>query len=162
MEWSLALLLWIAPLLEEKLPAAAQWAFKAQYILGAAGVSILLGYHILEMEKLNQILPKICAQILPAHTPILTDDSGLVRACGAIPALQPFIFHNLAQKNLWNESILHEKLQRKDYALLIFPFNPNSGQVQERWSSQTLQSILQNYELTEKMGRFYLWEAKKN
>ncbi len=64
MEWSLALLLWIAPLLEEKLPAAAQWAFKAQYILGAAGVSILLGYHILEMEKLNQILPKICAQIL--------------------------------------------------------------------------------------------------
>lgn len=162
MEWSLALLLWIAPLLNEQLPTPAKWAFKAQYILGIFGVSLLLGYHALEINKLNQILPKICTQISSAQSPILSDDPGLVRACGKIPALQPFIFHNLAQKNLWDESILHTKLQNKDYATLIFPFNPNPSEAHERWSTETLQVILQNYELKEKIGTFYLLEAKRN
>lgn len=162
MEWSLALLIWLAPLMKEKLPSLAKLAFEIQYLTGVIGVSLLLGYHVFEIKKLNSHLPKLCNQISASQTPLLADDPGLIRACGKIPALQPFIFHNLAQKKLWDESILSQKLRKQEYDLLILPFNPADGESQERWSEQNLQDMQENYAVFDFSDKLYLLRPKKD
>lgn len=159
MEWSLATLLWIAPTLYKASPFPLIRLLKIQYILGILGMTLLLGYHGLQLFKTNQALSDICNTLQKTSKYILTDDPGLVRACGQNPGLQPFIFRNLAQKGLWNEKILESRIQNRDYDYALFPFDIQSTFKTERWSPEILTALRENYHEEKKAGKFYILKA---
>ncbi len=161
MEWSLATLLWIAPALFQQTPPWLVRLLKVQYIGGVIGVSLLLSYHSSYLIRLNNSLHEICSSIQNTNHFILSDDPGLVRACGQTPAIQPFIFNNLAQKGLWNEEILKSHIQRKSYDYVLFPFDIQNTFETERWSKQILLMIRENYSEEKKIGNFYILKAIK-
>lgn len=156
MEWSLATLLWIAPAFFQQNPLFFERVLKIQFIFGLLGVTLLLAYHSLNLIRLKKTLPAICSILQNTSAPILSDDPGLVRACGQISAIQPFIFHNLAQKGLWNEEILRSHIQNKSYDYALFPFDIQNTFETERWGRETLATLRKNYSEEKKIGKFYI------
>lgn len=156
MEWSLALLLWLGPWLVESLPRPARLLLDLQYFAGAAGVGLLLFFHAGQIRALQKDLPEICSALAGSRSYVLADDPGLVRACGKVPALQPFIFNNLAKKRLWEGKRLAERIQGKSYDFILLPFDPRSTSETERWAPEAIQAIRENYSEIKRWDRAIL------
>ena len=168
MEWNFATLLWSAPTLLDLIsrPKAKFWKFLLflQIFLAGLGFPGLVIYDALELQKLKSKLPLICHEISSSTVPIPSDSPGLIRACGKIPALHPFIMDNLAQKNLWNKIPFVQKIEEKDFPYLVLSFNPQDYmkiKKNERWDITEIESILKNYGIKNEILEWRIFEPRR-
>ncbi len=152
LEWSLSTLLWIGPEILDLLSSLKGIWWKnfllIQILIADLIIPDILAYHLLYLQKIKPQLARLCKEMSSSSSPILSELPGLIRSCGKIPALHPFIMHNLAQKKLWDETLLIENLRQKKFEFLILPFDPSLlkvGEEKERWSYMVLESMKENY-----------------
>ena len=166
-EWNLASLLMAAPLVLDLItkPYGKLLKFLLYLQIGAAtlGFSGLLIYHALDLQQLKFKLPLLCDKIASSKTPIPSDSPGLVRACGQIPALHPFIMNNLSKRALWNEQNFLQELRDKKFSFILLPFDPNTALKEKpnaRWSVGFFENMGQNYKEKDEILDWKIFEPK--
>ena len=97
---------------------------------------------------------------------ILSEDMNFTVLSGRALWIQPFEFSQLAQKDMWNEHVLHTEIAKQGFALLVLLFDLQqdvshtpSG---ERFSLATRKIMCEQYELLAKEGPYWIYSPKSN
>lgn len=103
------------------------------------GVAVACAAAYGKRREVAENLTAICAQ-LPGSGVVLTEDAGLARACGRVPAIHPFITTSLASRGLWDAEPFEAALRSGVYSPVLLPFDPRSpdGVHRERWTAGAL------------------------
>lgn len=171
-DWHLAVLLWIGAMAQDWIaarPGHAGWrqravmgALAAQIVAANVVVAGILAYDLVTTERLARAFPVLCPHIPRAPVLTPTESSGLVRACGGRPALDPFIIANLTARGLWNEAPLVRDLEAGRFPALVLPFDPRQGpngvqQARQRWTPSVIAAMATRYTpVTEAAGWWVL------
>jgi len=186
LEWTVATLLWIGPSILPPLFLQIRGRRRAKAALATAraegkvklfsflllfqtlaadlGVAALLFHHVKDLKESEKNLPQICSNLGDAKI-IPSGDPGLIRACGKLPALQPFIMTNLSHKNLWDQSAFLTQLSDGNYPFILLPFDLEKeieGVNAERWTEKMISTMKENYQIKTKINewRIYQWKEK--
>ncbi len=160
LDWQLAVMLWVGPavqrwLAERGVPERRRWrwavgaAFAVQVLFADVIVGGILGYDLRVAQAGAATLATMCAAVPPAPELTVSESPGLVRACGGLPALHPFIISNLTARGLWNETTFVQDLTNARYATVVLPFDPAfeaRGVHAERWTPAMIAAIRQGYQ----------------
>ena len=154
LEWQLVVLLLLAPALQQLTMSVRP--IRRSHVVGIATLMLMLNagtasflvYNWQSARNTELAFEKLCALApkAPALTP--TENPGAARACGARPALHPFIIANLTARGLWDELAFVEDVTAGRYPALLLPFNPGGvvDRVQhERWSPAVLRAMRETY-----------------
>jgi hypothetical protein len=174
-EWELATILWIMPWLAR---IATEGRIFARPILKHLVVFLIVGqvfagdiYTLVVLKKRAtehisdvQVFPYVCKALIGAENPLVVSETvGMVRACGLIPALHPFIMTNLSHRGLWDQQAFVARLSARKYPFVLLPFDPQDlAQAfrHRRWTKEMIEAIQQNYFVAEQHGRFRVLRPK--
>lgn len=174
LEWSLALLLWVGPELEDRFSKG--WSndenrnrsfLHALLILQLLAAPLLTGIRVgVDAYRLwtdVKILPALCSSLPSSRGMIPTENPSLVRFCGHEPAGHPFIMANLSWRGLWNQRPFLQDLASGRYPLLVLPFDLEKGLEgvhQERWTTQMIAVFQECYTLKSRLGNWRVYSHR--
>lgn len=93
--------------------------------------------------------------------PILSDRAGVPLVSGHPPVFQPFIFTQLTQQGLWDESRILDRIARREFPLILLQFDvsqPNWDR--ERFTPGFIEAVRNHYRLTRALGNNHLYAPK--
>jgi hypothetical protein len=173
-QWNIAIILWLGtqiPFLFKKyqiqkpIKTYGVLFFIIQIFLADMLTVTLLTMKTRTWMEQSQVLSSLCEALPQEGMLIPSENPGIIRYCGDVPALHPFIMANLAKRGLWNEQNFIDKVQSGEYSIILLPFSIHEGPKgyqRERWTPQTLKSILANYSQEKQMGPWYLLRPSSN
>ncbi len=174
LEWTIATLLWIGPSIQSSLSSQKNgvgreirlFSFLLLFQIVAAdiGIGVVLFHHVKNLKELEKNIPSLCSNLGTVET-IPSGDPGLIRACGKIPALQPFIMTNLSRKKLWDQTPFLNRLSDGQYPLILLPFDLKKeieGINSERWTDEMISTMRENFQIKTEINewRIYQWKEK--
>ncbi len=87
--------------------------------------------------------------------PILSDRAGVALMAGHPPVFDPFISTQLAREGKWDQTPLLNRIQNKEYSLVLLQFNLEDPQWdRERFTPEMIQSLQNSYTLDRKIVRY--------
>lgn len=98
--------------------------------------------------------------------PVLSSDSRISMLAGNRPSLMdPFIFSAMQQSGAWSPEALHQMIRRREFSALVFDFElgKETGPVFQDirfWPQDTVQIMLENYHLKERVKGWLIYEPK--
>ena len=96
--------------------------------------------------------------VLSAKKPVLSDDMVLIMRAGKEVQMEPAIFRELADKNLWDQQPLIDKIKNKDFSLIII----NKGMISDRWTPMMLDAIDNTYTKIKDFPTYSVFMLEKN
>ena len=92
--------------------------------------------------------------------PIVAEDTGVLVASGHDVQYQPFLFGQLQQQGVWNQTEFVKSIRHREYryAVMLSPANDTAGWFTPRQRA----AVDQNYVLVERIGEYWLYEARAN
>jgi len=172
-EWHLATILWVLPWLP-RITSSGHSLFRPifKHLMVLLSVWQVFGADVYTLVVLTrraiqhmtdvEVFPNLCKDLLAVKDfYVVSDTAGIVRACGLIPALHPFIVSNLSNRGIWNEKPFGAKLARKEYPLIVLSFDPyTESDPGGRWTTGMLGAILKHYYIANQYGRFRVFRPK--
>jgi len=138
---------WVGPFLFDKagwpsgwLGRVLPWALVIQIVGANAGVGAVVGLNLSRLQDLDAQLPSLCSEF-DATGLVLTEEAGLARACGRIPAVHPFITTSLAAQSQWEPGTFEGLVASGELGPAVIPFDPRdlvTGVHAERWTKPVL------------------------
>ncbi len=87
--------------------------------------------------------------------PVLSDRAGLTLMAGQAPVYQPFICTQLAQAGLWDQSVLLDRIENREFPRVILQFDLFQNWDSERFTSEIIQTLRTHYRFSRSMGQYY-------
>lgn len=116
------------------------WALAVQIVGANVGVAVAVGLNIDRIRRVDAYLLELCAEFDPSGL-VLTEEAGLARACGRIPAIHPFITTSLAAQGRWDPGSFERWVASGSLGPALIPFDPRepvTGAHAERWTLPVL------------------------
>ncbi len=116
------------------------WALAVQIVGANVGVAVAAGLNIDRLRRIDAHLPELCAEFDPTGL-VLTEEAGLARACGRIPAIHPFITTSLAAQGRWDPGSFERSVASGSLGPALIPFDPREpahGAHGQRWTAPVL------------------------
>jgi len=93
--------------------------------------------------------------------PIISEDSGLLVLNRTPVVFQSFIFTQLANQGLWDQTKFVQDIHRGKFSLIILTFNLNYEFDRERLTNEMATAIKEHYYLQSTVGKYYLYRPNK-
>jgi hypothetical protein len=159
LDFHLAVLLWVIPLLDRMPSPRLSRAFALQMVGASVVVGGILGYDLQQAHLTEEALPALCEVVRTGPGYTVSGSPGLVRACGGRPALHPFITASLARQGLWDAAPFEAALAVHEFGPVLLSFDPKDevgGVNRERWTEETLRIFRDRYS---EAGRWGDWRV---
>jgi len=111
----------------------------------------------------QQAMAKICPLLTGADQRVFSSEPNLPQACGKSLVLYPFIISNLMNKGQFSAGKLIEKIEGREYPILIMDFpidSPLQGVDQERWNAPLISSLRENYRLDLEIPPYFIYRPR--
>jgi hypothetical protein len=95
------------------------WLLAAQLVGANAGVGAALAVNLRRLDAFADGRPALCA-LVDSEPVLVTEEAGVVRACGRGALFHPFILTSLAEQGRWDAGPLERALARASIRLRCF------------------------------------------